>query len=337
MSLNPFTGNSAEPIDPQGVNENNKRSFFIVLFLTAIAVLIYQVKNKITGSISSMNRDFTSAYMMGDPWNGKIVYQDVTSSDPAKQIFSVYDTKSKERKVITEFRIGTDPFYNFYTVGENEFTLHDFVKYSLTYNLATNNKPVLREGAINYSVGNERDKLAMEDTMAVIPNHNANDKPDNIIKIKPLKNYFIYSRDNTELGSGMGIEGSGEQEIDATQLRSLGVYDFNDYGLEFSYWVYDWYSKEEVIDSTSGANLVLVELSKGGNHVTKSFFALIDKKNMSLKLNGYPESTIKGTGYLHDYFINCRRDGKDHILCLTRDKVLRVQISTCKIEEVTTW
>lgn len=338
MSINPFTGKSTAPEDPRGiVGGNSKRNFFIVLFVVAIGAIVYVLRDKIADGFQSMDRDFTSAYFMGDPWNGKIVYSQGTRSEPVKTIYSVYDTKTKERKDFAEFTLGSDPYYSFYLVGEDEVTLHDYTKYSVTYDLATNTNSGVKQGAINYNGGNVSDIWAARDTVDVITG-----KPITPASLnsKPEKNYYAWIRDMpSDIGTGMSFEGSEHQDqgLDATALKTMGVYDFNEYGLKYSYWVYDWYARQEIIDSNTGANLVLIELSKGTNNVTKSFFALVDKKNNKLLVNGYPNNTYKGAGYLHDYFINCRRDGKDHILCLTRDRVLRVQISTCKIEEVATW
>lgn len=338
MSINPFTGKSTTPEDPRGIiGGNSKRNFFIVLFVVAIGAIVYVLRDKIADSFQSMDRDFTTAYLMGDPWNGKIVYSDYTRSEPIKQYYRVYDTKTKERKVFAEFKFGTDPNYAFYYVGEDEVILHDYVKYSVEYNLSTNAKTAVKQAAIDYNTNTGAN--AADDTMAVLPQNGRGNNLGNKTAVKPVKKYYQWTKGNTDMGSGMGINGSEEQEegLDATALKTMGVYDFNEYGLKYSYWVYDWYAKQEIIDSNTGANLVLIELSKGTNNVTKSFFALVDKKSNKLLVNGYPNNTYKGAGYLHDYFINCRRDGKDHILCLTRDRVLRVQISTCKIEEVATW
>ncbi|MFN5068393.1 MAG: hypothetical protein ACK5AS_01950 [Bacteroidota bacterium] len=332
MGTNPFTGKPAQPVDPRGfTGSSNKRNFFIVLFAIVFIPAIYFLRDELVDFVNSSDRDFTAAYLMGDPWNGKIVYSDNTRSEPIESIFRVYDTKTKERKEFARFRFGTDPYYFIYHVGENNIVLYDFLKYSATYDLASNTPPAVKQEKFDYQRSPENETVS--DTSA-----SATNVPNQPIKPKQnTKNYFYLNSGNTDPGSGMGISGSGEIEIDGTALKTMGIYDFADYGLKYSYWVYDWYANAEITDKKTGGNLVLVELTKGTNNFTKSFFALVDKENNKLLVNGYPDNTIKGAGYLNDYFMNCRRDGDDHILCLIRDKVLRVQISTCKIEEVATW
>lgn len=341
MGVNPFTGKSS-------IDETNNASsrtpivkyILIVAVIASLGGIAYYFRNNIITGIVSANRDFTYAYLMGDPWNGKIVYMDVTSTEPSKQIFSIYNTKTQVRKEFATYRIGTDPFFQFLFIGENQVTLHDYISYGVSFDFdkiqnTSNkilNKPLIQENS-------NEENAAREDTMSVIPQKSTPDENKKELKLTSKKNYFYFiSGDPTDIGTGIGKEGNEEQEINATELREMGVYNFKNYGLKYSYWVYDCYARQEIIDSNSGGNLILIELaSNNGSRNTKSFFVLVDKKSKKVIKNGYPANAINCPGYLHDYFINCRRDGADHILCLTRDKVLRVQISTCKIKEITNW
>ena len=263
MSINPFTGKSSEiDIDESRSKPPITKYIVIILIVASIAGVAYYYRNSILTGIASANRDFTAAYLMGDPWNGKVVYMDVTSTEPQKQIFNVYDTKTEERKEFANYRIGTDPYFSFLYVGEDQVSLHDHYKYSVAFDIETdNNKEVPVKELPSNKVNSDEDRHAMEDTMAVIPKKNNKDTVKTNSDPKPKKNYFYFlSGDPTDLGTGMGIEGSEEQEIDAMQLRKYGVYDFKEYGLQFSYWVYDWYARQEIIDENTGANLILVEL-----------------------------------------------------------------------------
>jgi len=344
MSTNPFTNNSGND-DITGVQGNiGKKYLFIISGVIFLALIIYYLKDKVGIDLAAMDRDFTEGYLMGDPWNGSIVYKDITHSEPSKMIFTIYDTKTKKRETFAEYRIGSDPNYYFYFIGDDKVTLYDLQKYTASFNFTpagiSTSSAVDRPGqteAPMEAVRAAQDTAAhplSEDSLRSLEARFKKEKES-----RPNKNHFV-NLAPANWGGGMSDEGSERQQegLDATALMAMGVADFKSKGLKYSFWVYDVYSRKHVIDNKSGANLVLVEMaSDHGNNSTTCFFALIDKQTMKMKLTGFPDNTIKGASYLHDYFMNCRIEDQDHVLCLTRDKVLRVQISTCRIEEVCTW
>ncbi len=311
MSNNPFTRPQEKiPVeDPRGWVGGKKRNLlFVAAIIGMVGVWFFFISKYVSSGASSINKDFASAYLMGDPWNGKIAYKNTTTAYTWE--FGIYDTKSKKYNQFATYKINVDPNYSYYYIGDKKVVLAEYNgKYATTYYFDDNGNVTHTTNTVD----------------------NAPEQPGK-------KYYYRSNGDDYYLGIGEDGYERKEDGLYAPDLKAMGVTDFKGVaGLEYSYWVYDWYARKPITDAT-GAQLVLVEMrNQTSSNSTTSFFALIDRQNMKLKLTGYPDNMFRGRGYLHGYTVNGRQLDADHIICLTRDKVLKVQTSTCKIEELATW
>lgn len=310
MPSNPFVRPQEQiPVeDPRGWYRNTGTMLFIAALVGMVFVWFYFVLNFVVSGSSSINKDFVEAYLMGDPWNGKILYKNISTAMTID--FGIYNTQTEEYKQFASYKIDVDPFYQYDYIGDNKVVLNDYTKkYPVTYYF---------DGAGN--------TINMANT-----NDNAPEQPNR-------KYYF--RKVNDDINTGVGEKGFEDQEegLSGPDLKAMEVTDFVGFaGLEHSYWATDNYARKPIKDA-QGTHLVLVEMkNQVSSNSTTSFFALINRENMQLKLTGYPNNMVRGASYLNGYFLNCRQTDADHIVCLTRDKVLKVQISTCKIEELATW
>lgn len=309
MSTNPFTKEQVPVEDPRGWRTGNGKNLWFGLALAAMVVgWFFFISKYVVSGASSINKDFASAYLVGDPWNGKIAYKNTTTAFTWE--FGVYDTKTESYNTFATYKINVDPHYEYYYIGENKIVLSDYErKYQVTFYFDA-------AGNVISSV----------------------DSADFTVEQAGKKYYHRQNGDDYYLGIGEDGYEKKEDGLTAPDLTAMGVTDFKGVaGLKYSYWVTDHYARKPVKDA-SGAQLVLIEmLNQTSANSTTSFFALIDRENMKLKLTGYPNNIFRGSGYLHGHVLNGRLLDADHFICLTRDKVLKVQISTCKIEELATW
>ncbi len=308
MSTNPFT-NAQEPVeDPRGWRKGGRNTWFFIALALMVGGWFFFISKYVVSGASSINKDFTSAYLMGDPWNGKIVYMNTTTAMTWE--FGIYDTKTETYNNFATYKINLDPHYDFHFIGDNKVVLADYDgSYPVTFYFDNEGKVIRTINSADF---------------------NLEQSGGNYYRKQPRDDYCL----------GIGDDGYENNEIglDAPSLKAMGVTDFKGFaGLDYSYWVSDNYARKRIANA-AGDRLVLVEmLNQTSSNSTTSFFALIDSSNIKMKLTGYPDNMFSGAGYLHGHALNGRQVDADHFICLTRDKVLRVQISTCKIEELATW
>lgn len=311
MSYNPFTNPTKDHYNRGTPSRFPGRYIWIILVALIVLGLgagAFWALRLLSHSSLAINRDSMSAYFVGHPWNGQIVYRYYYANAGAvNAVFGLYDTQTETYRTLANLRTDVEPTQFVHSVEKEKLVLWDYYgQESIIIDLRTGHT---QEGP---------PAPADEDSLSEIQ--------------------YTYDRENGGERAGMSREGEHKTELSRSVIRKLGLTDFKNNGLKDSYWVYDIYARKDVTDTQTGAQLVLIEMSNSpDSYSTTGFFGLVDRRTMRTIRTGYPDHTFYGKPYLSHYVLNCMQEDENNLLVLTRDQVLRVYLPTCSVEVLQEW